>query len=89
MLALGIFLLLIGSVIRGWGILNHRRGPIDAPEVATGSVLAFLGILSIILGLSGTIMIGSQTSLWGGLISLGGFWLLSKIWPPILASLGL
>ena len=89
MSTVGIIILLIASVIRGWGILNHRRGPMEAALIASGPILAILGILSIILGLVGAIFIGSETSFWVGLLVFVAFWFMSRIWTPIISSLGL
>lgn len=89
MFTVGIILLLIASVIRGWGILNHRRGPLEAAPIAAGSILAIISIISTILGLIGSIFIGSETSFWGGLLVFVAFWFLSGIWTPVLISLGL
>ena len=89
MLTVGIILLLIASIIRGLGILNHRRGPLEAAPIASGSILAILSIVSIILGLLGAISIGSGTFFWIGLLVFVVFWFLSGIWAPILVSLGL
>ena len=89
MLTVGIILILIASIIRGWGILNHKRGPMEAALVASGPILAILGLLSIILGLLGAIFIGSETSLWVGLLVFVAFWFMSRIWTPIISSLGL
>lgn len=89
MFTVSIILLLIGSTIRGWGILNHRRSPFEASVIASGPTLAIFSIVSIILGLLGTIFIGSETSFWIGLIMFGAFLFLSGIWASILVSLGL
>ena len=89
MSTVGIIILLIASVIRGWGILNHRRGPMEAALIASGPILAILGILSIILGLVGAIFIGYETSFWVGLLVFVAFWFMSRIWTPIISSLGL
>ena len=89
MSTVGIIILLIASVIRGWGILNHRRGPMEAALIASGPILAIFGILSIILGLVGAVFIGSETSFWVGLLVFVAFWFMSRIWTPIISSLGL
>ncbi len=85
----GVILLLIASIIRGWGILNHRRGPLEAAPIASGSILAILSIVSIVLGLLGAIFIGSDSSFWVGLLVFVVFWFLSGIWAPMLSSCGL
>jgi predicted ABC-type exoprotein transport system permease subunit len=85
----GIIVLLIASIIRGWGLLNHRRGPMEAAVIASGPVLAILSIISIAMGLIGAFLIGADTSFWIGIIAFVAFWFLSGIWAPILASLGL
>lgn len=85
----GIIILLIASIIRGWGILNHRRGPIGAAPIASGPILAIVSIISIAIGLIGAILIGADTSFWLGIIVFIAFWFLSGIWTPILASIGL
>lgn len=83
----GIIILLIASIIRGWGLLNHRRGPMEAAVIASGPVLAILSIISIAMGLIGAFLIGADTSFWIGIIAFVAFWFLSGIWAPILASL--
>lgn len=85
----GIIILLIASVLRGWGMLNHRRGPIEAAVIASGSVLAILSIISIAMGLIGAFLIGADTSFWIGIIAFVAFWFLSGIWAPILTAFGL
>lgn len=85
----GIIILLIASIIRGWGILNHGRGPMEAAVIASGPVLAIFSIISIVMGILGAILIGSGTSFWVGIIAFIAFWFLSGIWAPILATFGL
>ncbi|RJP76540.1 MAG: hypothetical protein C4522_18340 [Desulfobacteraceae bacterium] len=85
----GIIILLIASIIRGWGLLNHRRGPMDAAVIASESVLSILSIISIVMGLVGAFLIGADTSLWIGIFVFVGFWFLSGIWAPILTAFGL
>jgi len=85
----GIIILLIASILRGWGGLNHKRGAMEAALIASGPILTIVTIVSIIMALIGSILIGSDSSFWVGLISFILFWLLSRIWEPILASLGL
>ncbi|MGD9159797.1 MAG: hypothetical protein PVG39_15385 [Desulfobacteraceae bacterium] len=87
-MAVGIIILIIASILRGWGGLNHKRGPMEAALIASGSILA-ITIISIILALIGSILIGSDSSFWGGLIAFIVFWFLSGIWESILISLGL
>ncbi len=89
MLAVGIIILLISSIIRGWGMLNYRRGPADAALIASPTFLAMISIGSIILGLIGSIIIGFQSGFLVSLLAFGAFWFLSGIWSPILASIGL
>lgn len=88
-MATGIIILLIASIIRGWGILNHRRGPVEAAVIASGPILATFSIISIVVGLVGAILIGAGSSFWVGIIAFIAFWFLSGIWAPILASIGL
>jgi hypothetical protein len=83
---LGIILLLLGSIIRGWGLLNHRRGPMEAAPMASGAVLAIFSIVSIVMGLIGAVLIGANTSFWLGMIAFALFWFLSGIWVPILTA---
>ena len=85
----GIIILLIASIIRGWGILNHRRGPVEAAPIASSYVLAIFGIISNIMGLIGAILIGVDTSFWLGIITFVAFWFLSGIWAPILTAFDL
>ncbi len=85
----GIIILLIASIIRGWGILNHRRGPVEAAPIASSYVLAIFGIISNIMGLIGATLIGVDTSFWLGIIAFVAFWFLSGIWAPILTAFGL
>ena len=85
----GIIILLIASIIRGWGLLNHRRGPMEAAIIASGPVLAIFAIISILMGLMGAILIGADTSFWIGIIALLAFYFLSGIWAPILTAFGL
>jgi len=85
----GIIILFIASVLRGWGILNHRRGPMEAPLIASPLILASVSIVSTIMGLIGAILIGTDTSFWLGIIAFVAFWFLSGIWAPILTVFGL
>ena len=85
----GIIILLIASIIRGWGLLNHRRGPVEAAAIASGPIVAIFSIISIVLGLIGAILIGSDSSFWMSIIAFVAFWFFSRIWAPILASFGL
>ena len=88
-MAAGIIILLIASIIRGWGILNHRRGPMEAAAIASGPILAIFSIISTVMGLIGVILIGTDTSFWIGIITFVAFWFLSGIWAPILTAFGL
>ena len=88
-MAAGIIILLIASIIRGWGILNHRRGPMEAAAIASGPILAIFSILSTAMGLIGVILIGADTSFWLGLIAFVAIWILSGIWAPLLEAIGL
>lgn len=85
----GIILLLIASVFRGYGILNHRRDPIDLPLIATPLFLIFIATISTVGGLIGAILIGAETSLGIGVVAFVIFWLFSGVWGPFLAALGL
>ena len=85
----GIIILLIASIIGGWGILNHGRGPMEAAPIASGSILAIFSIVSTVMGLIGAVLIGADTSFWLGIIAFAAFWFLSGIWTPILTAFGL
>lgn len=85
----GIIVLLIASILRGWGMLNHRRGPIEAAAIASAPILAILSIFSIVVGLAGALLIGSESSFWAGIIAFIAFWFLSGIWAPVLIFIGL
>lgn len=89
MITAGVIIVLLGSIIRGWGALNHRRGPMEAAAIASGSLSAIFSIFSILLGIVGAVLIGMETLLWIGLIVFVAFWVLSGIWMPILAAIGL
>ena len=89
MVTAGVIIVLLASIVRGWGALNYRRGPMEAALIASGSLLAIFSILSILLGLVGAILIVVGTSFWIGLIVFIAFWFLSRIWMPILAAFGL
>ena len=90
MITAGIIILLIGSIVRGWGILNHRRPPYDQPLIFSNAFFPLaVSIVSMLLGLIGCIIIGSETGFLAGTITFGVFWLLSGIWIPILTSIGL
>ena len=89
MITAGIIIVLLGSTIRGWGALSHRRGPMEAAVIGSGSLLAIFSIFSVLLGIVGAVLIGMETSLWIGLIVFIAFWVLSGIWMPILAAIGL
>jgi len=89
MLAAGIIVLCIASIIRAWGLLNYKRGPGAAALIASGPVLVIVSTLSIILGLVGAILIGSETSFFVGLIVFVAFWFLSGIWFSFLEFIGL
>lgn len=52
-------------------------------------VLAIISTVSIILGIVGAILIGSETSFFVGLIVFVAFWFLSGIWVPLLEWIGL
>ena len=81
----GTIILLIASIIRGWGILNHGRGPMEAAVIASGPVLAIFSIISIVMGILGAILIGSDTSFWLGIIAF----IAIRNMDSILASIGL
>lgn len=93
MLISGIIVLCIASILRAWGLLNLKRGSDAAPIIATGPtgglILMIASAVSIILGLSGAILIGSETSLLVGLIVFVAFWFLSRILIPLLKWIGL
>ena len=93
MLISGIIVLCIASILRAWGLLNLKRDSGAAPIIATGPkgglILMIASVVSIILGLSGAILIGSVTSLLVGLIVFAAFWFLSIILIPLLKWIGL
>ncbi len=93
MLIAGIIVLFMASIFRAWGFLNYRRGPGEVPLIFMGLkgqlVLSIISIVSIIIGLVGAILIGSETSIFVGLIVFVVFWFLSGIWVPLLESIGL
>ena len=89
MVIFGVIILLIASIIRGWGALNHRRDPLEAAAIASGPILAIFSILSTAMGLIGVILIGADTSFWLGLIAFVAFCVLSGMWAPILTAFGL
>lgn len=89
MLAIGIIILLIGSITRGWVVLNYRRGPVDAPIIFTPVFSASVSIAAILLALIASIMIDFGTAFWVGLITFGAFWFFSWIWCPVLSAIGL
>ena len=89
MLTTGILLVLLASIVRGWGALNIKRGPMEAAPIASGLFLAIFSTLSIVVGLVGSILIGMETSFWIGSIVFIAFWCLSGIWMPILSAIGL
>jgi len=61
----------------------------EAPLIASPLILAFVSIVSIIMGLIGAILIGVGSSFWSGLVAFVAFWFLSGIWAPILTALDL
>jgi|GEM_PF-3152736 len=89
----GIIVLCIASILRAWGLLNYKRGPGEGPLIVMGLtgrlVLAIISTVSIILGIVGAILIGSETSFFVGLIVFVAFWFLSGIWVPLLEWIGL
>lgn len=93
MLVSGIIALCIACMLRTWGLLNLEKGSSAEPIIATGLIggliLLITFTVSIVLGLSGAIFIGSETSLFVGLISFAAFWGLSIILIPILKWVGL
>jgi hypothetical protein len=93
MITSGIIVLCIASILRAWGLLNLKRGSGAVPIVATGLtgglILMITSTVSIILGLLGAILIGSETSLFVGLILFVAFWFLSRILIPLLEWIGL
>jgi len=93
MLISGIVVLCIACILRAWGLLNLKRGAGAEPIIATGLtgglILMIASAVSIILGLSGAILIGSETSLFVGLILFAAFWFLSRILIPLLKWIGL
>ena len=93
MLVSGIIALCIACMLRTWGLLNLKRDSGAEPIIATGLtgglILLIASTVSIILGLSGAILIGSETSIFVGLISFTAFWGLSIILVPLLKWVGL
>jgi len=90
MLWVGIVILLIGSIFRGWFILNQRRLPGDKPPFFCSEInTSVVAICSLLTGIIGSILIGLDTTYWIGIITLVGFWVLSGLWSPILESFGL
>jgi hypothetical protein len=89
MLVAGVIVLCIASIIRAWGLLNYKRGPSAAAPIASKPVLVIVSTLSIILGVVGAILIGSETSFFVGLIVFVAFWFLSGIWISFLEVIGL
>ena len=90
MLFAGIVILLVASVIRGWGILNNRRPTEDRPLVFLSATFSLgIAIGSLALGVMGGVMIWSAAHFWVGLVAFGLFWFLSGVMAPVLVRLGL
>jgi len=89
MLTAGIILILIGSLIRGWGLLNHSRSITEKPDLFRSSDFVILVIvLQMIFAIIGAILIGLSEGLWIGLLVFILFWFLSRVWIPLIKAIG-
>lgn len=86
---LGIAIIVVASLLRAWGLRNHRRGPMCA--IIFRNPLFSFGVAagSIILAVTGGVMISHDAGPAAGVIAFVLFWLCSGIWLPILSGLGL
>ena len=90
MLSIGIFIIVVASIIRSWGNLNHNRSEFDRPLIFHNpSFTLLIGLGSTLLGIIGSICIGIETNFLVGLLAFVAFWMFSGIWTPIIIRLGL
>lgn len=90
MLNIGVFIIIVASIIRAWGNLNHSRSELDKPLIFHNPTFTLLvGLGSTAFGIIGAICIGIETNFWIGLLVFVSFWMFSGIWIPIIVRLGL
>lgn len=89
MLTVGCLLIIVGSVIRTWGALNHQRSPAERAPVFWNVSFGMLVILvSAALGIVGSVLVGVSASVVIGLIAFVVFWFSLRLLAPILEALG-
>ena len=90
MLIVGCLLAFVASVVRTWGALNHRRSPAErAAAFHSASVGILVVLVSAVLGIVGSMLIGLSTSAVIGLVAFVVFWFSPRLLAPILEALGL
>lgn len=91
LLALGLVLFILGSVVTGWGALNYSRHILDQPEIwrsyqMTGCITS---LLSLTLGVGGIVLIWIAAGAVCGIISILAYLIIWQLWAHILAGIGL
>lgn len=91
MLVFGVILVLIASMLRAWGGLNHLRGPASqSPIYSNKKVALSIAVGSTFLGIIGSILVWvGANNFFIGLVTFILFWFCSFIWINPLKSLGL
>jgi len=91
MFSLGIFLLVIASFLRGWGVLNHHRGPAEKALIFNNPLFEVsISVGSLVLGLVASVCVEIATTVAGGATLFVLFLLFSGvIWMPVLTVFGL
>jgi len=92
MLTIGVILVVIASIIRGWVLLNYRRPDHEQSMIFYKyGALFSVGVLAvqIMFALLGAFLMGLASGIWIGLVAFGLFWFVSFVWCPILRKAGL
>ena len=88
MLVIGIIILVVGSIVRGWSTLNHSRHPSERAMIFNDlSFSITVSAISITLGVVGSIFIGVGHSWWMGLVAFVAYLILSYLWWPFIVAL--
>ena len=88
MLAVGIVIVLVASVIQAWRISILKRPISQQPMIFyAGGPLFSVGALAgpILLAIVGSFLIGNAWGILAGAIGFGAFWALPFLWCPLLA----
>jgi hypothetical protein len=88
MLILGCLLVLVGSLLSTWSILNLKRPPLmRAPAYRNGG--GTLIVAEWVLGVAGSVLIGLATNAIAGIVAAIAFWFSPNVLGPVFVAVDL